>query len=350
VSTLERELADVLRRSPLGPKQARAVARRLGWDGRPPATLSAAGATEGYTRERVRQLEQRTRHYVAGLRLPYTEAALGVVRSAAPAARIDVAEELARLSIAEQPFDPGGVVTAAELTGLRAGVLVRDALVLHAGDDGVGHAATVLARKLVGRHGAADVREVARRLYVRPAAARRLLAVHADVTWLNEDWLVLPVRRSRATTGLRKMLAVAHSLTFADTEDGLRRPGCQVSLPRDVLIALCRTLDWVTVEGTTISAAVTLDPDRLLSPLERALVDIFDVHGPVLEFARAVRLGEARGLHSTSVGIYLGKTPVLQTVSRGRYALRGYGAQILPIGVMRRRSAPGSAEAPARTA
>jgi hypothetical protein len=79
-------------------------------------------------------------------------------------------------------------------------------------------------------------------------------------------------------------------------------------------------------------------------------VDIFDAHGPVLEFGRAVRLGEARGLHATSVGIYLGKTPVLQTVSRGRYALRGYGAQILPIGVTRRRSARGSAAARPRSA
>src|SRR5207244_8154396 len=123
---------------------------------------------------------------------------------------------------------------------------------------------------------------------------------HGNVTWLDDDWLVLPMRRSRAATGLRKMLAVAHRLTFADAEDGLRRPGCQVSLPRDVLAALCRTLDWVTVEGTTISSAVALDPDRLLSPLERALVDIFDAEGPVLTFSRAVRLGEARGLHATS--------------------------------------------------
>jgi hypothetical protein len=208
--------------------------------------------------------------------------------------------------------------------------------VLRSGDDGVGNAAMVVARRLVARHGAADVREVARRLAVRPDAARRLLAVHGNVTWLDENWIVLPVRRTRAMTGLRKMLAVAHSLTFADAEDGLGRPGCLVSLPRDVLAALCRTLDWVTVEGTTISAAVPLDPDQLLSPLERALVDIFDAHGPVLEFGRAVRLGEARGLHGTSVGIYLGKTPVLQTVSRGRYALRGYGAQILPMRRSRR--------------
>jgi hypothetical protein len=340
VSTLEQELAEVLRRSPLGPKQARAVARRLGWDGRPPATLSAAGAAEGYTRERVRQLEQRTRQHVAGLRLPCTEAALGVIRSAAPAARVEVAEELARLSIAEQPFDPGGVVKAAELTGLHPGVLVRDALVLHTADDGVVDAALVVARRLVGRHGVADVREVARQLGVRPDAARRLLDVHREVLWLNADWLVLPTRRDRATTGLRKMLSVAHSLTFADAEDGLRRPGCQVSLPRDVLAALCRTLDWVSVDGTTISAAVPLDPDRLLSPLERALVEIFDTEGPVLSFTQAVQLGAVRGLHGTSIGIYLGKTPVLQTVSRGRYALRGYGAEILPIGVMLRRVAP----------
>src|SRR5207245_9123879 len=54
--TLERELNDVLAAARLDPKQRRAVARRLGWDGRAPTTLAAAGAGEGYTRERVRQL------------------------------------------------------------------------------------------------------------------------------------------------------------------------------------------------------------------------------------------------------------------------------------------------------
>jgi hypothetical protein len=154
--TLESELADVLRASRLGPKQARAVSRRLGWDGRPPATLASAGAGEGYTRERVRQLEQRARRHAAGLRLPTAQAALELVAAAAPAPRAEVARELERAGIAAHPFDPAGILVAAEVTGFPAGVVIRDGLVLGERHADVAGAALATARKLVVRHGVAQ--------------------------------------------------------------------------------------------------------------------------------------------------------------------------------------------------
>ena len=50
---------------------------------------------------------------------------------------------------------------------------------------------------------------------------------------------------------------------------------------------------------------------------------IFRTDGPVLGFTRAVQLATAAGINPTSAGLYLGRTPVLQTVARGRYAVRG---------------------------
>src|SRR4051794_11141290 len=78
-------------------RQRRAVARRLGWDGGGPATLADAGAANGYTRERVRQLEERVVDRVGAARpeLPVTRAALTVVRDAAPATHAEVADLLA---------------------------------------------------------------------------------------------------------------------------------------------------------------------------------------------------------------------------------------------------------------
>jgi hypothetical protein len=43
----------------------------------------------------------------------------------------------------------------------------------------------------------------------------------------------------------------------------------------------------------------------------------------VLAFTRAVQLAAEAGINPTSAGLYLTRTPVLQTVSRGRYAVRG---------------------------
>jgi hypothetical protein len=323
MSTLEQELAGVLLASRLGAKQSRAVTRRLGWDGLPPATLAAAGAAEGYTRERVRQLEQRVRHHVAGRQLPYTEAALDLIESSAPSARGTVAGGLAEAGIAARPFDPAGVLAAAGLMGLDTGVLVRGGLVLQRRDASIGTAAVGVARRLVTRNGAARVDEIAQVLHVRSAVVRRLLHASEEVRWLDDEWVVLPVGRSRAVTGLRKMLAVARTLTFPQLEDGLLRPGCGVSLPRPTLRALCEWLDWIDVDGKRVTASVSIDADAVLSPLERKLFRIFQSDGPVLGFTRAVTLAEADGISAASAAIYLGKTPVLQTVRRGVYALRG---------------------------
>src|SRR4051794_15574658 len=97
MTRLEQELAGVLADARLDGRQSRVVARRLGWDGHGPTTLAAAGGAEGYTRERVRQLENRVkRHLADGARpLPLTEAALRVLRAAAPAPRPDISRALA---------------------------------------------------------------------------------------------------------------------------------------------------------------------------------------------------------------------------------------------------------------
>ena len=96
-------------------------------------------------------------------------------------------------------------------------------------------------------------------------------------------------------------------------------------MPREILRALCRTFDWVAHDpgSDVVTATVPLDPARTLSPLERELVRIFRTDGPVLGFGRAVDLAVIAGINRTSAGLYLGRTPVLQTVARGRYAVRG---------------------------
>ena len=128
--TLERELNDVLAASRLDPKQQRAVARRLGWDGSGPTTLAAAGAGEGYTRERVRQLEQRVLEHIGRARqaLPLTTAALAAIHAYAPASRHELASALVAAQLAERPFDPLGVMRAAELAGLEIAVVERNGL------------------------------------------------------------------------------------------------------------------------------------------------------------------------------------------------------------------------------
>ncbi|HWX09145.1 MAG TPA: hypothetical protein VNY33_04130 [Gaiellaceae bacterium] len=330
--TLEEELARLLSDARLEGRQARAVCRRLGWDGHGPTTLAAAGGAEGYTRERVRQLEGRLRRHVDRHApcLPITVTALRIVEHAAPAARTDLARLLATEQITARPFDPVGVLLAAELAQLPVQVLEAEGLIVRSEAATLPETAVSLARALGKRHGATNIGLLTRMLAgsgLKPAALRRLLELRGDVTWLDEEreWLVVPARKSRAVTGLRKMLSVARSLTLADVDDGLRRSARPVALPREILRALCRSFDWIAFDpgADVVSSTVPLDAGRTLSPLERELIRIFRTEGPVLGFRRAVDLAADAGLNRTSVGLYLGRTPVLQTVARGRYAVRG---------------------------
>jgi hypothetical protein len=332
MTTLEQELTGVLTGARLDGRQARVVSRRLGWDGHGPTTLAAAGGAEGYTRERVRQLEDRLkRHLATGTTpLPLTEQALRIVEAAAPSPRPDIARTLMAQGISTRPFDPAGVIMAAELAGLQVGVLELDGLVVSKDAAAVPERAISLARALVARHGATSVSELTRRLQdsgLSAAALRRLLEHRGEVTWLDQrrEWLVVPSKNSRAGTGLRKMLSIARSLSLADIDEGLRRSARPVTLPRTILRSMCETFDWLAVDrrSDAVTATVPLDPARTLSPLERELVRIFRTDGPVLAFARAVQLASEAGINPTSAGLYLTRTPVLQTVARGRYAVRG---------------------------
>ena len=330
--TLEAELAHLLTAARLDARQARAVRRRLGWDGHGPTTLAAAGGAEGYTRERVRQLEARLRRHVDrhAPALPLTSAALHTIENAAPATRVDLACLLAAEGIAARPFDPAGVLLAAEVAGLPLHVLEADGFVVRRDAPMLPETAVSLARALGRRNGATNVAYLTRRLAgsgLTPATLRRLLEVRGDVTWLDDkrEWLVVPGRRGRVATGLRKMLSIARSLTLAEVDDGLRRSARPVALPREILRALCRSIDWIAFDASSdvVSSTVPLDAGRTLSPLERELVRIFRTEGPVLGFRRAVDLAADAGINRTSAGLYLGRTPVLQTVARGRYAVRG---------------------------
>ena len=101
-------------------RQARAVAARLGWDGMGATTLAVAAAAEGYSRERVRQLEERVRGHarVAKVPVPSTKTALRLVEELAPIASHEIGFHLVLAGVSRRPFDVSGLLSAAEILGL----------------------------------------------------------------------------------------------------------------------------------------------------------------------------------------------------------------------------------------
>ncbi|MES1246907.1 MAG: sigma factor-like helix-turn-helix DNA-binding protein, partial [Actinomycetota bacterium] len=196
--TLEEELGGLLRAVGLGSRQREAVARRLGWDGGAPATLAVAAETVGYTRERVRQLEERVEKAVPAMQpsLPLTKAAVGVVGEVAPASRDEAAAALAERGISERPFDPEGILSAARLAGIAVDVVARPRAVLRGTDVVLEPVVAQVAKSLVSRDGAATADAVAKTTGMSRRRVRRLLELGHEVTWLDcgGGWFtVLPV-------------------------------------------------------------------------------------------------------------------------------------------------------------
>jgi hypothetical protein len=131
---LEDELADFLGALKLQGRQARAVAARLGWDGDAPRTLAAAAAPEGYSRERVRQLEDRVRRQTpapaGGRRFTATKAALRLIEDATPIASRDAAVHLSTAGVSRRPFDVAGLLSAAEILGVEHSLEEQDGVLL----------------------------------------------------------------------------------------------------------------------------------------------------------------------------------------------------------------------------
>ena len=94
--------------------------------------LATAAATEGYSRERVRQLEERVRANAPqiGVRAVRTEAALRLIEELAPIATRDVGHHLVLARLSRRRFELSGLLSAAEILELDHGLVERDGVVL----------------------------------------------------------------------------------------------------------------------------------------------------------------------------------------------------------------------------
>ncbi len=253
-TSLEQELAEVLRESGLQGRQARAVATRLGWSGRGATTLAHAAEQEGYTRERVRQLEGRLRRHAEDtpLSLPLTAAALRLVENAAPVAYSRVPKR------ARPRRAVGGTVRpVGRPLGSRARPARRPRLRArrrrHARRrDRAGRRCRLRreqAREAKRRRDGVGARRApaGRR---DPGTARQVLEAQTDVIWLDDhrEWFLVRGARTPVANALRKMLSVARSLSLADVDAGLRRAFRPVRLPQEVLLRVCESTPWLTVD------------------------------------------------------------------------------------------------------
>jgi hypothetical protein len=394
--SLEAELAAIAENAEPG-RTARIALRYWGWDGRGGATLEATGREfGGITRERVRQLCDRLatriraaapaaggveRASPADLRgagrtdgsgaaltrrvpAPTLERALLQAAGAAPTTAQDLARRLADQHVAARPFDPVGLLTAAEVLGYEAPFLldtVKDVRVLLPNPpDPTADTAEVIAaivdvaRAIVRRAGAARVRDVTGRVaatlavWVDDDLVTAVVSEPADFVWLERrtGWFFLPsVAKNAIVARVIKVLSVAGRLALAELHAGIRRDERmkEFVMPEYILGELCERIPGVALEDGRVYAREPIRPEDVLESTELTLVTVLMQHGGTMERRELEALCLAAGMKVSSFNNRIAYSPIITERGYGRFGLRGDVSAARPG-----RGAGGDGEGPAR--
>jgi hypothetical protein len=178
----------------------------------------------------------------------------------------------------------------------------------------VGRVCDALSRSLSGQVGSAIVAET--------------LQLLDGFCWLDPDsgWFRLA---SMAKHGLpkviEKVLAVAGEIAVGDFRAALsrNRRAWGSDPPEHVLLAFCRQMPGVRVEGARILADPPLSWERVLTGVEAELVRIFLRHGPVMERSRLEDLCVSSGMNRFSFHAFIACSPVVAQYGHSIYGLVG---------------------------
>jgi hypothetical protein len=346
---LEAELAEIAERAEPG-RTARLAVRHWGWDGRGGATLETTGRElGGITRERVRQLCERLaqRLTVAAVDAPALDHALVVAAHAAPTTAHELARRLADEHVSAGPFDPIGLLTAADVLGRDPTFslqTVKDVRVVlpdppDPASDTVAVIAAVIdtARAVVRRAGAARVSEVTGRVaadlavWVDDGLVTAVVSEPADFAWLERrtGWFYLPsVAKNAVAARVTKVLSVSGAVTLADLHAGIRRDERmrEFVMPEYILAELCSRLPGVTVAGDQVAADTPQRPEDVLETTELTLLAALRAAGGEADRHDLERACLDAGMKLASFNNRIAYSPIVTDLGHGRYGLRGVGA------------------------
>jgi hypothetical protein len=210
--------------------------------------------------------------------------------------------------------------------------------VLRPGQEDLAGRVAKLARKAVARNGAGTVRAVAdaagRRMgeAVGPELVARVAGGLDGFRWLDQagGWFTLKSRRNALWRPILKILAVARRLSAADLRVAVGRDDRRRAVipPPAVLLELCRDVPGLHVDGTEVHADPSLDWRQVLRGDERALVEIFTAHGPVIRYEDLEEHRLRADIRRTTFYQYVSRLPVLRRYGRQLYGL--VGAEVTP--------------------
>lgn len=369
--SLEDELFEVIHTAFAKPskagteRNAKAIARRYGWDGRGGSTLEEIAGEFGLSRERIRQICEPIEAALKSLEqqrlfAPVLQRALDFIAAQAPLTTEAMAMQLANSGLAKSALPIKMLLHLAKSLGCVTSVsielingqsfVVRSAtdiatITAMMAQDLKQSAVISLARKLIRRQGAATVEALVAQLNAPQGANEtgtasrfdldftvQALTSQADFAWLDPvpGWFWFAKSpRNGLLAQIEKVLAAAERIQVADLRRALARTYRRddSALPQQVLLELCRQFPSCQVAGETIAAAASADLWSALSPTEQSMVRILKEQGPLMQRAafeeRCLKLNVPRA----TFYMYLDTSSVIQRYARGVYGLPGVAVE-----------------------
>lgn len=350
---LEDALSDLLGEIVAEPKRRNVLARRLGWSGRPPITLEAAGQELGLTRERIRQVQSRVLKRLPNAHpvfLPAVDRALTALAELAPIADKAATALMIDRGCSKIGFHPAALIATADALGhehaLQRSRVKGTYFVATTTVDGQVRALAAAARRLAGASGAFSVFHVKREcaklaIDLEEERIRDLLGTIPGFISLDSDrdwWRAtgLPDGRDRLVNLSKKMLSVASPLNARTIRDGVARAyrgrASSNSHLRDsiavppvsILQSFFEHDEDFRVDGQLINCRLPLDYKDQLGAGERAIVEVLrSCANGVLDRSALARGALERGLGEASFGAVTSFSPILERASLGVWKIRG---------------------------
>jgi hypothetical protein len=368
VPTLETALTTLVEQTTrLHGRKLQALVRRLGFGGGSPATLEEAASVIGLTRERMRQIQKRFMDHVPShpIFMPQLDAAIAMVREAAPITVNRAAELLRDRHVAAAPFHPESLVAAAEIcrrprpfeidySSSVARVVLEDRRDFE-------RACLSVACKQAGASGATNVQEVVAEVGSKMPSSlgeedlRRFLRGCSELEFLTDEWFWHKdgkPDRNRLRNVTRKMLSVASPIHVNELREGAQRHfrirGSRglarwplTTPPRAVLEAFYRAHPEFAVDSASlVSSVVQLDYHTELNSTERVLLDVLrSSPARLLDHTSFGRVCAAAGMNPNTFSQYLSSSPVIAHIGIDLWSLRGIKVDAASVEALRQANA-----------
>ena len=348
-------------------RKLQALVRRLGFGGEPPGTLEEAASLIGLTRERMRQIQKRFIDHLPDhpVFMPQLDAAIAMVREAAPITVNRAAELLRDRRVAAAPFHAESLIAAAEVcrrprpfeidySSSVARVVLEDRRDFE-------RACLSVACKQAGASGATNVQEVIAEVGSKMPSnlggedLRRFLRGCSELEFLTDEWFWHrdgAPDRNRLRNVTRKMLSVASPIHVNELREGAQRHfrirGFRglarwplTTPPRAVLEAFYRAHPEFAVDSASlVSSAVQLDYRTELNSTERVLLDVLrSSPACLLDHTSFGRACAAAGMNPNTFSQYLSSAPVIAHIGTDLWSLRGIKVDAASVEALRQANA-----------